>query len=68
VSEILSNNPWVAISENSNGSFTDHILSHIQNLKKEYPANIMLNDLPTESKWATSIGILCGWWVNKTQL
>jgi glycosyltransferase involved in cell wall biosynthesis len=65
VSEILGNNPWVAISENSNGSFTEHILSHIQNLKKEYPANIMLNDLPTESKWATSIGILCGWWVNK---
>jgi glycosyltransferase involved in cell wall biosynthesis len=65
VSEILGNNPWVAISENSSNSFTKHLLSHLQNLKKDYPSNWILRDLPTESKWATSIGIICGWWSNK---
>jgi glycosyltransferase involved in cell wall biosynthesis len=62
VSEILGNNPWVAISVNSSVSFTKHLLSHIQNIKKHYPSNIILADLPTQSKWATSIGIICGWW------
>lgn len=62
ISEILVGNQWVSISENSRVSFTKSLLSHIQNLKTEYPSDSILSDLPTESKWATSIGVLCGWW------
>lgn len=64
ISEILNNNPWVAISENSCASFIKALQSHIVKLKVNYPSTSQLNDLPTESKWATSIGQCCGWWNN----
>lgn len=65
VSEILDENPWVAISDNSSSSFSEVLFSHIEKVKKEYPPYSFLETLPTESKWAISIGVFCEWWDNK---
>lgn len=62
ISEILHNNPWVCISENSSNSFSRALENHIINIRSNYPSPVCIIDLPTESKWATSIGLLCGWW------
>jgi glycosyltransferase involved in cell wall biosynthesis len=62
VSEILNANPWVSISENTSKSFSESLLKHIANLRNDYPSPEFLDLLPTETKWASEIGVACEWW------
>jgi glycosyltransferase involved in cell wall biosynthesis len=62
VSEILSDNSWVAISANTSKSFSENIILHLQSIKNEYPDKLQLVVLPTEQKWASQIGTYCKWW------
>lgn len=61
-SEILFDNPWVAISKNTNESFSEQLTLHLQSIKKNYPSKLLLNELPTEQHWASQIGTYCKWW------
>lgn len=62
ISEILEDNPWVAISENSCNSFRNTVIHHISQLKNKYPEIKLLKNLPTEQEWAFAVGKKCGWW------
>lgn len=62
ISEVLSNNPWVEISQNGLKSFSEQVIKHIINLNNKFPDEIHLENLPTEKKWAHDIGAYCGWW------
>jgi glycosyltransferase involved in cell wall biosynthesis len=62
VSEILTPNPWVGISENNSKSFSLTLLTYLKSLKKQYPTSEPLADLPTEPSWALEIGKRCSWW------
>jgi len=56
VSEILADNPWVAISEDSKAIFLETVLQCVTNLKAQSPLPEVLSELPTESSWAREIG------------
>ena len=62
ISEILADNPWVAISDNNAEDFTNVVAEHIIRLRKSYPDSSKLNNLPTERGWAYEIGQKCAWW------
>ncbi len=62
ISELLTNNPWVAISDNTSESFKKTVVKHILALRKQYPDNSILSTLPTEQGWAVEIGNKCQWW------
>lgn len=61
ISEILSDNQWVGISENNSASFTLATIDHIKRLKTNYPSQDQINTLPTESGWAEKISVCCEW-------
>jgi len=62
ISEILETNPWIAISENTNTSFTQALEKHIEEVRNLHPDSKVLDALPTESYWAREIGKKCNWW------
>jgi glycosyltransferase involved in cell wall biosynthesis len=62
ISELLVDNPWVAISGNTAEDFKNTVVNHILQLKKHYPDQSALINLPTEQGWAFEIGQKCKWW------
>ncbi|ASU36712.1 glycosyltransferase family 1 protein [Mucilaginibacter xinganensis] len=62
ISELLTGNPWVAVSGNSALDFKNAVISHITQLNAYYPAEAALDNLPTEQGWAAEIGKKCKWW------
>jgi glycosyltransferase involved in cell wall biosynthesis len=62
ISELLVDNPWVAISGNTVEDFKNTVVNHILQIKKHYPDKSALVNLPTEQGWAFEIGQKCKWW------
>ncbi|MCR9294632.1 MAG: glycosyltransferase [bacterium] len=63
VSEILDNNPWVRVTENSKESFVDGTLDYAASLREGgCPPVDAISQLPTEEEWAKEIGSCCQWW------
>ncbi len=62
ISEILTNNPWVAITGNSVESFINETIKHIDRLRAFYPDENLLLGLPSEQSWAEQMGKKCKWW------
>ena len=64
ISEILENNSWVSISNDTSTSYTKALENYLQKMKQEYPLQVDLLTLPTETQWADALGKTCGWWNN----
>jgi glycosyltransferase involved in cell wall biosynthesis len=62
ISEILTDNAWVAISDNTAIDFKNKVADHIGQIKQNYPDASVLKNLPTEQGWAFKIGQQCQWW------
>lgn len=62
ISELLSDNPWVAVSEDDPASFTEAVINHIKKLRYNKPDVQMLENLKTENGWAEELGNRCNWW------
>lgn len=62
ISEILTDNSWVAISTDDVDNFSKCLIQHIETIRKEPPSLSFIENLPTEEKWASEIGHICKWW------
>ncbi|RKR82253.1 glycosyltransferase involved in cell wall biosynthesis [Mucilaginibacter gracilis] len=62
ISEMLNENPWVSISDNSTESFSEKLAEHIASLKAKFPPSALIANVPTEAGWAQELGEKCLWW------
>lgn len=62
ISEILGENSWVEISQNSEPDFSAAVRSHLTTLRTFELDPDEIKKLPTEEGWAYQVGQHCEWW------